>query len=150
MILYSFMLLLSVAEAKKGGDAAATASEASTSPAAPAVEADVPSDNNSKKFAKSLVGLNITNFRPISDGLIYEKLNFNADNTWQAEAAIEIMDEKMECIEKGTWTMDPAESSSIASMVWKIDSTDCPARTAPDEIRLKVTIAGSGIQVAFR
>lgn len=149
MILYSFILLFSVAEAKKGGDAPpATASTAA--PATPEIEADVPSDGNSKKFAKALVGLDITKFRPISDGLIYDKLTFNADNSWEAQAAVEMMDEKMECIEKGTWTMDPAESATIAIMTWKIDSTDCPSRTAPDEIRLKVTITGNGIQTAFR
>ena len=150
MFLYTFMLLLSSANAKKGGGDAPESTDAATTSASTAVEADVPSDGNSRKFAKSLVGLNITKFRPISDGLIYDTLTFSTDNTWQAQAAIEIMDEKMECIEKGTWRMDPAESSNVASMVWTIDSTDCPARTAPDEIRLKVTIEGNGIQVAFR
>jgi hypothetical protein len=148
MILCSFLLMLSNAIAKKGGDVATESS--ATTAAATTVEANVPSDNNSKKFAKALVGLNITKFRPISDGLVYDTLKFSPDNTWQAEAAIEIMDEKMECVEKGTWTMDPAESSNVASMTWKIESTDCPARTAPEQIRLKVTIQGSGIQVAFR
>ncbi|MEC8382157.1 MAG: hypothetical protein VXZ96_17635 [Myxococcota bacterium] len=150
MTLYTFMLLLSSANAKKGGGDAAQASNTASANQSTAAVADVPADGDSKKFAKALVGLNITNFRPISDGLVYEKLSFSADNTWQAEAAVELMDEKMECIEKGTWTMDPAESSKVASMVWKIESTDCPARSAPEDVRLKVTIEGSGIQVAFR
>ena len=60
MILYTFMLFLSSANAKKGGGDAAETTDAASTPASTAVEADVPSDGNSR-VRKSLVG-SITSF----------------------------------------------------------------------------------------
>lgn len=150
MLLCSMLLMLSPVNAKKGDTSASPTNADETSAPSPEIQAEIPNDGDSKKFAKSLIALTIKNFRPISDALVYETLTFNPDNTWTTEASVEIMDEKMECVESGTWAMDPAESAKVASMTWTVNSTDCPAREAPQDIRLKVTIQGENIQVAFR
>ena len=142
-------LFLNVADAKKskGGETETTVPEDKSEKLG-----DVPNDSNSKKFAKQLVSTDINNFSPDAEGLRYNKMTFNGDNTWKAEAVVHVMDEEMECHESGTWKMDPASSTTVANMNWTISSTDCPTRQAPQELRVEVTLvkSDSGIHVNFR
>ena len=129
LVLIALALLVpSAADAKKKKkDVAAEEPQA-----APEVKPDVPDDRNSEAFADALVGLSIDRFSPTDSAsgakFLYTSLNFNADNTWRAEGYVEMMDEKMECTEVGTWSMDPAESSSKAAINLTITTTDCVSR----------------------
>jgi hypothetical protein len=141
-------LILTVADAKKNkGDTSSDSTEAKTEKLG-----DVPDDATSKKFATKLVKTNVNNFSPDAEGLRYNTLTFNADNTWKADSVVAVMDEEMECTESGTWTMDPAKSGTVSNMNWTISSTDCPTRQAPQELRVEVTLVDStsGIHVNFR
>lgn len=116
--------------------------------------AKVPDDANSAQFAAALLALKISNFRP-SDApgatFIYTSLQFRPDNTWAAEGYVEAGDERMECAEAGTWTMDPADSADTATMDWILDRTDCAGRENGQEIRVKLVLKGGGIEsAAFR
>ena len=144
------LLLPAAADAKKKKS---DTSEASAE-AAPDVTPDVPGDKNSEKFAASLVGLSIDRFSPTDSAsgakFLYTSLNFNPDNTWEASGYVEMMDERMECTEGGTWTMDPAESATVATMTWTINQTDCVSRENGHATRYRVTIEGGRIDVEYR
>ncbi len=108
---------------------------------------DIPGDANSKKFADKLLGLTISNWSPDDSGEVkfsYSNLTFSADNTWKAAAYVAIMDERVDCKETGTWSMDAAESANTASMTWSIDKTTCPGREAGRELRLEMSILNDG------
>ncbi len=108
---------------------------------------NTPADGPSVKFGGQLMKIELTNFRPGDGGgakFVYSSLKFAPDNTWQAEAYVEIDDEKMECIEKGGWTMEPAESEKIAVVAWKVETTDCAGRDAGSELRARLTLAKDG------
>ena len=62
----------------------------------------------------------------------------------QMTGRVEIMDEYVDCEESGTWTMDPADSESTASMTWQLEKTSCPGREGGKEIRVKITIERDG------
>ncbi len=116
---------------------------------APAAEAapDTPGDAASVKFGKRLLEANISNFRPSDAGgakFLYTSLRFQADNTWKAEGYVEIDDERMECVETGKWSMEPAESDKVAVVAWSVDKTDCAGRDAGASLRAKVSIAKDG------
>ena len=100
------------------------------------VAQNVPDDKVSKAYAASLLDTVGTGFSPNAAGLTYTKLTFAADNTWHADGVVAIMDEEMDCVETGTWMMDPAKSETAANMSWTVTSTDCPSRVAPIEMRL--------------
>ena len=150
--IFLLSLLLTTADAKKnkGGDAEPVTSEPTEENAEKL--GDVPSDGTSKKFAKKLLSTDINNFSPDAEGLRYNKMTFNADNTWVADAVVSVMDEEMECHESGTWSMDAAKSNTVANMDWSITKTDCPTRQAPMNLRVEVTLVdtSSGINVNFR
>ncbi|MFT4975013.1 MAG: hypothetical protein ACI8S6_000899 [Myxococcota bacterium] len=127
-----------------------------TTTAAPVQAAPVPEtpgDAKSKKFAESLIALDITTFRPLEAGssakFIYNTLSFEPDNTWSGDGYIEISGETLECIESGTWSMEPAETNTIAVMTWAVAKTDCINQTEGDR-RYRVTIADGDINVQFR
>ncbi len=137
------------AKKKKGDDAAAAA------PSGPDLSAmKTPDDANSKKFGEQLVTANIANFKPSDGGgakLEYTTLSFNPDNTWTAQAYIEIQDERMDCTESGLWSMEAAESANTAMVTWSLDKTDCPGREAGGELRAVITLGKGGIQdIKFR
>jgi len=142
--------LLNVADAKKnkGGESSTEASAESQNDKL----GDVPSDPDSKKFAKKLISTSISNFSPDAEGLRYNTMTFNGNNTWTTEAVVHVMDEEMECTESGSWTMDPASSPTVANMNWTIDSSNCPTRQTPINLRVEVTLVSgpSGINVNFR
>ncbi len=127
---------------KSPGEAAAESAPAETA-------LNVPSDGNSKKFAETLLGTTITGFRPSDSGggkFEYNTLSFAADNTWKADGYVEIMDERMECTESGTWEMEPADSAKTATVAWTVTQTDCPSRETGTSLRAVLTLGKSGIE----
>ena len=91
-------------------------------------------------IVKALLKTGLSGFTPDAEGLTYKTMTFKADNTFQVDAALTAMDEEIECTESGKWTMDAAESKTTASMNWSITSSDCPTRSTPIELRVKVLI----------
>ena len=145
---------LSLAEAKKS-KSTDNATETAAPVAAPkkkAVAQNVPDDKVSKAYAASLLDTVGTGFSPNAAGLTYTKLTFAADNTWHADGVVAIMDEEMDCVETGTWIMDPAKSETATNMSWTVTSTDCPSRVAPIEMRLELILTGTaaGVYANFR
>ena len=128
--------------------------EAAATPAA-AINANIPQDAKSQSFAKALVGLNITNFKP-SDAmggavLTYNSLSFRPDGSWHAAGAVAIGEDSMECNEQGSWSMEPAEQASTATMTWSLESTDCAGRKSGTEQRVQMSILNNGqYKVLFR
>ena len=118
------------------------------SAAAPAASGpEIPADANSKKFADKLMGLTISNWAPDDSGDVefkYTNLTFAADNTWKAVAYVAIQDERVDCKELGTWTMDPADSATTANMTWHLEKTTCPGREAGRDLRLQMSILADG------
>ena len=82
--------------------------------------------------------------------MVLTELDFDADNTWSATGYVDAGEERMECDEDGTWTMEPAESAKSATITWAIVQTDCIGRESGTETRAKITIVGDDIDVAFR
>ena len=94
-----------------------------------------------------------TNFKAVEGSdveLVYSSVTFSPDGRWQANGAVEIADETMECTEVGTWTMDPADSETTASMTWVIEKTTCAGREAGEQ-RVSLSLLGNGsYKVDFR
>jgi hypothetical protein len=108
---------------------------------------DTPADPASKKFAMRLLDASITDFRPSDAGgakFVYSAFKFQGDNSWTADAYVEIDEERMECTESGKWTMEKAESDKVAVVSWSVDSTDCPGRESGSTPRVQFTISKSG------
>jgi hypothetical protein len=114
----------------------------------------VPDDKASREFAENLVRIEINDFRPSDGGgakFEYTSLGFAPDNSWKAAGYIEIQDERMECTESGTWSMETAESTKTATISWTLAKTDCPGREAGGETRAEVTLGKSGFEnIKFR
>jgi hypothetical protein len=123
-------------------------------PVAAAADAQsaVPDDADSRKFARALIELSVTDFRP-SDAsgadFVYSTLDFQDGNRWSAQGYVDAGEERMECTESGAWTMDPATSATSASMTWTLEKTNCPSREAGSEARVEVNLE-NGFNVAFR
>ena len=119
---------------------------AAAAPAAkPKVVAHVPDDANSKAFAEKLQAMDIQDFKPTSSSseggeIVYTHLKFRDEGVWAATGYVEAQDEKMDCSETGTWTMEPATSQSTATMTWKTSTTDCVGREPGNEQRVLVTL----------
>jgi hypothetical protein len=131
---------------KAGGPAAAGAAKGLPS------GADVPDDANSKAFARALVSSNTSNFSPTDAPgakFRYTSLQFRGDNTWVASGYVEAMDERMECVESGSWTMNPADSPTKATMSWALDKTNCAGREAGESTRVQVTLGSGKISEAL-
>ncbi len=145
------LLLPASAEArKKKKDADVEPTEAAT----PAATPQIPDDKNSAKFVDALLSMEITRFSPIDSAsgakFVYTALAFSPDNTWSAEGYVEVMDERMECAEGGTWSMEPAESATIATMTWTLGSTDCINQEVGAERRYRVILDGERLSVEYR
>ena len=141
------LIFATTAEAKKEK----TATQDAVAPAAPT--ADIPSDANSKKFAKELLSRSFSDFT-INDKMVYKSLSFSADNSFKASAMVSYEVggdfEEMECTESGTWKMDAAESATKAAMTWNVSQSDCPGRDSLEETRLVVSLGRGGMDVEFR
>ncbi len=126
---------------------------AAVAPAAeggPKISMDIP--EGSKPFVTQLIGSTTTNFAPTdSDGANFEytRLQFNGDGTWTADGYVEAMDEKMECEESGSWTIESVTSKTVATMAWTLNDTTCVGRDKGSETRAQVTIGSSGIETAL-
>jgi hypothetical protein len=116
--------------------------------------ANIPGDDLSKSFAKVLVGSSFTNFRPTDASgakFIYETFGFAGDNSWSASGYVEIMDERMECTESGSWTMEEARAADTATVTWVVNATDCAGRDTGAETRAQLTVDKDGrLQAMFR
>ena len=146
-----FRLFLLATLAIGCGDKADTATAAPD--AAPAKSEFIPDDKLSQQFGERLMEANLVNFKAVegSDAeLVYTSFTFAPDGRWQAQGAVEIADETMECTEAGTWTMDPAESETTASMTWVLAKTNCAGRS-PGEQRVRLSLLKDGsYKVDFR
>ncbi|HJN74985.1 MAG TPA: hypothetical protein QGF58_13735 [Myxococcota bacterium] len=131
-------------------DTSTAAPEEAATPASSAV----PDDKASKAFAKRLFELDIKRFQPVEgDGikLEYDSFVFKPDGNWVATGTVSVMDESMDCKERGVWTMDAADSEETASMTWTLEDTSCPGREPHAEQRVEVTILDDGqFKVKFR
>ena len=108
--------------------------------------------DGAKPFATALVSNATQNFTPTdSDGAVFEytTLTFRGDGSWRAEGYVEAMDERMECVEAGTWTIDEASSTTVGTIAWVVSETSCVGRDNGTETRAEVTVGGSGIQSAL-
>jgi hypothetical protein len=108
--------------------------------------------DGAKAFATALVSNATQNFTPTdSDGAVFEytTLQFRGDGSWRAEGYVEAMDERMECVEAGTWSIDEANSATVGTIAWVVSETSCVGRDNGTETRAEVTVGGSGIQSAL-
>jgi hypothetical protein len=144
-----WVALAGCAKDKEKSNTAAASTEAK-----PKVVANVPEDANSKAFAEKLQAMDIQDFKPSSGGggeITYTHLKFREEGVWAATGYVEAQDEKMDCSETGTWTMEPATSQSTATMVWKTSTTDCVGREPGGEQRVLVTLKDDNkIDVDYR
>ena len=116
----------------------------------PVAQANVPADDISKQFAKTILSTNFENFDANIMGLVWHQLTFLPDNTFTATASQTIQDEASHCSEKGTWTMDPASSPTLANMTLSIESGDCPVADIPRQMRIQATLNGNRIDAKYR
>jgi len=112
----------------------------------------VPDTEASKVFAEKLVMAEIKNLRVTDDGavLTYRNMKFDANGSWLANGDVKIDDEKMECTESGTWTMEEAESPTTSRLDYTIDKTNCAGRTAGDTQRASMDLGGAEPDIRFR
>lgn len=148
-----FTLLFTPGCGKKTAPEPAASAPEEAAPEAIAVE--MPAGTDAKTFAKKLIDLEITNFKPNAGGssvkFIYSTMDFKPDGTWSADASLEASFEEIPCQESGTWAVAEAQGPTVATITWTTDKTSCPMREAGDETRGQVTLGkGTGFSVAFR
>lgn len=117
---------------------------------APKISMTVP--DGAKPFVAQLIETSTSNFSPTdSDGAVFEytRLQFAGDGTWSADGYVEAMDEKMECSESGTWSVEEARSSTVATISWTLTNTSCVGRDKGSETRAEVTVGKAGIENAL-
>lgn len=139
------------------GDKKPAASGGSSSGAAAAgvTEATkIPDDEKSRAFAERLIANPARDFKPTDNSdaqFVYRTLTFKPNNDWTAQADLTAQGEKVECVERGTWSMDPAMENDTATMEWKVEYTNCPGRPTTNIMRVKVSINQGGVYtVQFR
>ena len=122
--------------------------------APPKVNTDLPKDGASKNFATQLMATPLTDFEPPdNDGttFLYDTLTFNVGNRWEAAAWLDVPGDRFDCVESGSWTMDAAESDTVAPVNWTVEETNCPGRKVGAATRAKLTIQADGdVGVEFR
>ena len=126
---------------------------AATDQAAESVDTQLPDDSASKKFGAALIAAEISNFKPVDNvgaKFVYSTMSFDAGNAWRAEGYVEIQDERMECVESGAWSLEPATSNTVGTVAWSVDKTDCAGRDPGQETRAQITIEKTGISALFR
>ena len=152
-VLFASLAISGPALAKKKGKKKKV-EEAVEEPVQQGPKTKLPGDATSKSFGEKLLAAKIVDFEPPGDGglpFIYETLVFKADNTWEAEAYLDAGDERMDCTESGTWTMDKAESDTVAPVNWVVEKTDCPAREKGKKARAQLSIQSDGdVTAEFR
>ncbi|NOY27604.1 MAG: hypothetical protein GXP62_17200 [Oligoflexia bacterium] len=137
-----------------GGKKPAPAAAGDSKPSASAKKTGTyPTDATSQGFLSALTSMTVHNFLAVDNGgatVVLSTLNFTADNEWSASGYVDAGDERMECTEHGTWTMEAATSNSSATISWVIGTTDCAGREPGTSTRAKIDIVGDDIEVAFR
>ena len=144
----AFSLIASLlACGEKSGSTSAPAAAAATK-----FTMDLPDDATSRSFAETLVGGVTTKFTPTdADGAAFEytKLLFRPDGSWNAEGYVEAMDERMECAESGTWSVEDVSSKTVATIAWTVSDTSCVGRDKGASTRAQVTAGANGISSAL-
>ena len=143
--LFLCIALLGTAQAKKGKKTAEPVIAKTIE-----LKVDAPTDAKSKKFLKNLLNTEFENLVPEGDGFVYKKITFKNDNSWSADAVLIVGEEEMDCVESGSWTMDPATSNNTAALTWKITATDCPSREVGGTVRINASINGNNIDAQYR
>lgn len=146
-MLTSFILFTSMLAAC-GDKSAATPTPAADS--GPKITMTVP--DGGKAFVSTLTGATTQNFEPTdADGasFMYTELQFRGDGTWMAQGYVEAMDERMECTESGTWTVEEVSSKTVATIAWTVGDTTCVGRDKGSSTRAQVTAGSSGISSAM-
>lgn len=137
---------------QKAAPAPAAAAAAATAPAR--ATGDFPDDAASRAFLQALTMMEIRDFSAVdsTEGarVVFSSLRFQGDNTWAASGYVDAGEERMECTERGTWTMEPATSPKEATVTWIIDQTDCVGRDKGTSTRALFTLTGDDVDVAFR
>lgn len=144
-VVVSLSVLVSLLGLAACGDKAppASAGSAPVADAAPSKVSSAPADGDSQAFARRLVATQIANFSPSDTSgakFLYNTLAFRGDGTFAAAGYVEMEDEKMECAESGPWTMEPATSSSVATVSWTVEKTNCAGRDAGQVMRAEVKL----------
>jgi hypothetical protein len=144
------LIILLLTSCAKGGETTSSGQE--TQPSRQ-IGANLPSDSNSLDFIDGFVSLDIQDFRPGSSSgaiLTYANLTFRPDESWHANGSIRIGEDQMECSESGSWSMTPAESSTVATVTWTVDTGSC-SRSAGVEVRAQISLLDDGeYRVQFR
>lgn len=149
------VIALSVLLALTGcGDKKPAASTSAASESLITAETNIPKDENSRAFAERLLKHDAQNFKPTDNNtgasFIYNTVSFKPNNNFQADATMVAQGEEIKCVERGTWEMEAADSASTATMMWRVNYTNCPGRPAENVLRLKVTIEKGAYEIAFR
>ncbi|MED5370367.1 MAG: hypothetical protein VX899_05080 [Myxococcota bacterium] len=113
----------------------------------------VPADKNSQAFAESLFAEDFEGMKPVEgDGVVltYKRLSFNPDGSWKAEGVVEVMDEGMECVESGSWSMEPADSKSVGTVSWDLEKTNCAGRESGGTTRAEFSFDGGDYSMKMR
>jgi hypothetical protein len=122
--------------------------EAAVAPASrsPQIGANLPQDATSKGYIGNLVDTPFRNYRPVEGAvtLNYESFRFRPDGSWSASGAISILEDKMECEESGSWTMDPATSETDGVVSWTVNDTDCASRKTQVTTRARIQLLDGG------
>lgn len=137
---------------QKAAPEPAAAAAAATAPSGPT--GDFPDDAASRAFLAALTMMDIRDFSAVdsTEGakVVFSSLRFQGDNTWSAQGYVDAGEERMECTERGTWTMEPAASPKEATVSWVIQQTDCVGRESGATTRALFTLTGDDVDVAFR
>ena len=146
-MLTSFVLFSSMLTAC-GDKSAATPAAAAES--GPKITMAVP--DGGKAFVSTLIGAVTKNFEPTdADGasFMYTELQLRGDGSRMAQGYVEAMDERMECTESGTWSVEEVSSKTVATIAWTVGDTSCVGRDKGSSTRAQVTAGSSGISSAM-
>jgi hypothetical protein len=114
----------------------------------------VPNDDASRAFAQKLLTHDIIDFQPADNNtdakFIYKTVHFKADNSWNAVAKMYAQGEEVDCAERGTWEMDPADNATTAAVNLSVNYTNCPGRPQENILRLKMSYDGGSWKISFR
>ena len=62
----------------------------------------------------------------------------------------EVMDEGMECVESGSWSMEPADSKSVGTVSWDLEKTNCAGRESGGTTRAEFSFDGGDYSMKMR
>ena len=147
-----FATVITLASLLACGEKTPAATGAAAAPATSQLSMAIPDGGKAKAFAMTMIGAPTQNFSPSdNDGATFEytKLTFRGDGSWMAEGYVEAMDERMECVESGSWVIEDVENASTGLISWKVTNTDCVGRDNGTETRAKVTAGKAGIESAL-